>query len=463
MVEPVPVEKKKLRVFGASRLDAIPQLADLDPSTRNAIEAVAAVLPFRVNEYVLDELIDWDRVPDDPYFRLTFPQPEMLADSDFARMIALVEGGASKAQLREAARPIQLAMNPHPAGQLAHNVPSEDGAPLPGMQHKYRETLLFFPTQGQTCHTYCTYCFRWAQFVGLEDLKFASREPELLEAYVRGHPELRSVLFTGGDPMVMKTRVLRRYVEPLLSIEHLASIRFGTKALAYWPQRFVTDDDADDLVRLFEEIVAAGKHVAVMGHYSHPRELGTRVSREAVRRCRSAGAVVRTQAPLIRHVNDDPRLWSELWHAQLRLGAVPYYFFVERDTGPKHYFEVPLARALEIYETAYGTLSGLGRTVRGPSMSCTPGKILIDGVADVAGERVFVLKMIQARDPAWVNRPFFARFDAQATWVDELRPAFGEREFFWEPGLRERLARKAWRRRDDGEVALTSFGVADAE
>ena len=60
------------------------------------------------------------------------------------------------------------------------NVPAIDGTPLPGMQHKYRETVLLFPSAGQTCHTYCSYCFRWAQFVGLEDLKFASREPELL-------------------------------------------------------------------------------------------------------------------------------------------------------------------------------------------------------------------------------------------------------------------------------------------
>src|SRR5690606_33034370 len=96
-----------------------------------------------------------------------------------------------------------------------------------------------------------------------------------LARYVRAHPEITSVLFTGGDPMVMKTRVFRRYVEPLLAINHVQSIRVGTKSLAYWPQRFVTDDDADDLLRLFEEVIAAGKHVALMAHYSHHRELET--------------------------------------------------------------------------------------------------------------------------------------------------------------------------------------------
>ena len=76
-------------------------------------------------------------------------------------------------------------------------------------------------------------------------------------------------------PMVMRTRVLRRFVEPLLSpdLEHVQNIRIGTKAVAYWPQRFVSDEDADDCLRLFEEVIAAGRHLALMGHYSHPVEL----------------------------------------------------------------------------------------------------------------------------------------------------------------------------------------------
>src|SRR5690606_21666860 len=112
-------------------------------------------------------------------------------------------------------RRIQLSMNPHPAGQVELNVPRLEGVSLPGMQHKYRETVLFFPSSGQTCHTYCSYCFRWPQFVGLDELKFAAREADSLVSYLEQHPEVNSVLFTGGDPMVMKTKVLRRYIEPL--------------------------------------------------------------------------------------------------------------------------------------------------------------------------------------------------------------------------------------------------------
>ena len=432
---------RRFKAFGPNHLDDIPQLARLSHEERLTMKAVASVLPFRVNEYVIDELIDWERIPNDPMFQLTFPQPAMLDSEDVDYVVDLIRNGASARELREAVRPIQMRLNPQPGGQLAYNVPDDHGEPVPGVQHKYRETALLFPAPGQTCHSYCTYCFRWAQFVGIEDLKFASKQPDVLAGYVRAHPEITDVLFTGGDPMVMKTHVFRRYVEPLLSIEHLQTIRIGTKALAYWPYRFVTDDDADDLMRLFDEIAGTGKQVAVMGHYSHWRELSTPIAEEAVRRCRSAGAVIRTQAPLIRHVNDDPQVWIRMWRSQLRLGAVPYYMFVERDTGAKDYFKVPLARGLAVYQSAYRQVSGLGRTARGPSMSCTPGKILIDGIAEIAGEKVFVLKMIQARDPDWVNRPFFARFDPDACWIDDLEPAFGESEFYFEPKFREMIAR----------------------
>ena len=217
-------------------------------------------------------------------------------------------------------------------------------------------------------------------------------------------------------------------MEPLLEpgLEHIESVRIGTKSLAYWPQRFLTDPDADDTLRLFEQVNRAGKALALMAHFSHPRELDPAPVTAAIGRIRAAGAIIRTQAPLIRSINDDPDCWSDMWRTQLRLGLVPYYMFVERDTGPQGYFAVTLARAAEIFRDAYSSVSGLCRTVRGPSMSATPGKVCVDGVTDVAGRPVFVLHMIQARDPSLVGRPFFAEFDPGAVWLSDLRPAFAD-------------------------------------
>jgi len=103
-----------------------------------------------------------------------------------------------------------------------------------------------------------------------------------------------------------------------------------------------------------------------------------------------------------------------------------------RDTGAQHYFEVPLVKALEIFKEAYQRVSGLSRTVRGPSMSATQGKVQILGVSEINGEKVFVLQFLQARNPQGVMQPFFAKYDSKATWLDDLKPAFGPKFFFEE-------------------------------
>lgn len=430
-------ESKTFQPLSGQALLDLPQVRDLPNDVQFDMRVVASVLPFRVNNHVLDELIDWSQVPDDPMFRLVFPQRGQLEPELFERVASLLKSGASDEQIKREVRSIQtIDLNPHPAGQLEHNVPLWNGERQEGIQHKYRETVLFFPSQGQTCHAYCGYCFRWAQFVGIDELKFASREAEGLAGYLREHPEVTDVLFTGGDPMVMRTRVLERYIEPLLELDHIQTIRIGTKALAWWPYRFVSDKDADDLLRLFERVRESGKLLALMAHVSLPVELEPRIAREAVRRIRDTGAVIRCQAPLVRHVNDDGKLWADMWKEEVRLGMVPYYMFVERDTGAREYYHLPLASALEVYQTAIRKVSGLARTVRGPSMSAHPGKVCVDGTEVVAGEEVFVLRFLQGRDPEWADRVFHAKFDPHAAWLNELEPAFGERNFFFEAGLR---------------------------
>ena len=430
-----PLAGRRFRAYTAKHLDALTARAGLDASERLAVRAVATVLPFRTNAYVAEELIDWDAAPDDPIYRLVFPQADMLPEADVRRLGGLLARGAPDDEVRATAHQVRMRLNPHPAGQLMLNAPSLDGRPLPGLQHKYPETVLFFPRQGQTCHAYCTYCFRWAQFVDEPELKMATDDVETLVAYLAVHPEVTSVLITGGDPMIMGEAVLRRYIGPLLNdprLDHIESIRIGTKSLAYWPQRFVTDPDADATLALFEEVEQAGKSLAIMAHFSHPRELEPPILATAVQRIRRTGAVIRAQAPLIRSINDDAESWRSMWRTEVRMGMVPYYMFVERDTGPQDYFAVPLARAYEIFRDAYQGVSGLCRTVRGPSMSATPGKVCVDGITRIAGLDVFTLRMIQARDPKLVGTPFFAKFDPNATWLTDLEPVFAPR-FPFEP------------------------------
>ncbi|WP_428102186.1 KamA family radical SAM protein [Candidatus Rariloculus sp.] len=433
-----PAPRERFQAYTQQHLSALPQLAALSPEKRFEIEVVANVLPFRTNRYVAEQLIDWNRVPDDPIFRLVFPQREMLDPEDYAAMAGLLRKRSSRAEIAALANSIRAKLNPHPADQEQLNTAKLDGRTLEGVQHKYDETVLFFPARGQVCHSYCTFCFRWAQFIGDRSLKFASSRPDLLARYLRGQPRVSDLLITGGDPMVMLAHHLESYIEPLITpeLEQIQTIRIGTKSLTFWPQRYVSDPDASELLRVLERWVRAGKHVAIMAHYNHWRELETPIAREAIRRIRETGAVIRSQGPLLRHINDDGDVWGRLWQEQVRLGIVPYYMFVERDTGAREYFEVPLARGWEIYRHAMKQVSGLGRTARGPSMSTSPGKIEIQGVSEIGGEKVFVLRFIQGRRKDWVQRPFFARYDERATWLDQLEPALGASEFFFEPEFR---------------------------
>jgi KamA family protein len=397
------------------------------------MKIVSMVLPFKVNGYVIDELIDWSNVPDDPLFQLTFPHRDMISPDAFATIAEALDAGLDGATLRGLVGEIRRGLNPNPGEQLESNVPTWHGRAIPGLQHKYRETVLVFPRQGQTCHAYCSYCFRWAQFVGDADLRQAVESPADAWNYLAHSREVTDVLFTGGDPMIMSTQRLKTYVQPLLEsrYSHIQNIRFGTKALSYWPYRFTHDEDADELLQLFSSIVERGKHVAVMAHVSHERELSTTGAMNAIQRLRECGATIHAQAPVIRHVNDSADQWANMWQRMVNLGISPYYMFVERDTGASRYFQVTLNDAFRVYTGAISQVSGLARTARGPVMSASAGKILIDGMATHGGQSLFCCRFLQARRPEWVGRPFFAAFDPDAVWIDDLKPASGE-PWFWQ-------------------------------
>ena len=436
----IDMPNPKYKAYTLQNFRKLPQIEGLSEEKKFSMEVVGHVFPLKSNNYVVEELIDWNRVPYDPLFVLTFPQKEMLRFYHFQQMANILRKGATKQEIQNVSNSIRMELNPHPAGQMEQNVPSMNGEKLSGVQHKYSETVLFFPCQGQTCHAYCSFCFRWPQFVWSNGLKFAEKETGHLIQYIHSHPEITDLLITGGDPLFMNTRNLAGYIRTVLEAAppNLNTIRIGTKVLGYWPYRFLTDADAEDLLALFREVTSAGKHLAIMAHFNHMEELKTDAVKQAISRILETGAQIRTQSPLLTHINDDPEVWSEMWNEQVKLGCIPYYMFLVRDTGAQHYFGVSLARAIDIYQKAYRNVSGLARTARGPIMSCAPGKVQILGINEIYGEKVFVLQFLQGRNPNWVRRPFFAKYDEKALWFDELKPAFGEKKFFFEKDMDEK-------------------------
>ena len=426
-------ESPSIKTYTLSNFRELPQIKKMSEEKKIEMEVVGNVLPFKTNNYVVEQLIDWNDIPNDPMFVLTFPQKEMLLSNHYDQMESTLKKTTDKKEIQEVANQIRLQLNPHPAGQMELNVPIlKDGTKLYGMQHKYKETCLFFPSQSQTCHAYCTFCFRWPQFVGMDEMKFAMREGEQLVQYLTEHPEISDVLFTGGDPMIMKAKMFSTYIDALLeaNLPNLKTIRIGTKALSYWPYKFLIDDDADQTLDIFERVTNKGLHLALMAHFNHVTELKTGSVKAAIKRVRETGAQIRTQSPLLAHINEDADMWAEMWRQQVQLGCIPYYMFVVRDTGAQHYFGISLVKAHEIFRNAYKQVSGLGRTVRGPSMSATPGKVQVDGVATIKGKKVIILRFLQGRNPDWVGKPFCAEYDEKAIWLDDLKPAFEEKFFF---------------------------------
>ena len=109
------------------------------------------------------------------------------------------------------------------------------------------------------------------------------------------------------------------------------------------------------------------------------------------------------------------QVWANKWREEVRLGIVPYYMFVARDTGAQAFFNVPLVRAQKLYADAIRSTSGLCRTARGPSMSCTPGKIEVTGVQEIMGQPAFILRFLQCRDEEWIGKVIFAKLPLAST------------------------------------------------
>jgi len=223
--------------------------------------------------------------------------------------------------------------------------------------------------------------------------------------------------------MVMSTDRLREHLEPFLAVDSARKIRIGTRSVAYWPQRFVTDADADDVLRLFARVVASGRTLAVMGHYSHEVELAPRG-----RPPRGVPDTGHRSDHLLPSAADRARQRRRLDVGAAVAGRAvggdgPVLHIHGRDTGPHDYFRVPVDRALRIFQDAYRALPGLARTVRGPVMSTTFGKVVVDGVEDSHNGTVFQLRLLQARDPRLIGRLLPVRYSETAAWLDELEPS----------------------------------------
>jgi len=346
------------------------QIDGLPAETARQLDAVAQRYAFRANDYYLG-LIDWD-APADPIRRLVVPD-----------MAELTPGGDLDA-----------------SDEAANTV-------VQGVQHKYADTALVLAAD--TCAAYCRYCFRKRLF--MRQSAETAHDLSAAYAYVAHHPEITDVLLTGGDPLVLPTATLAVIVRRFAAMPHVRTVRIGSKMPAFNPYRLLDDESLHDLIA---EVTAAGTAIYLMAHFDHPREL-TDLACNGVRAVQRAGAHVVNQCPLIRGINDDDEVLTELFEAATELGMPQYYLFQGRPTAGNAPYRVPLVRGWELFDAARRRCSGLSRRVRF-AMSHASGKVEVVGLDS---ERMY-LRYHRALDPEDESRLLVVRRDDGACWLDEL-------------------------------------------
>ncbi|WP_338494703.1 lysine 2,3-aminomutase [Streptomyces sp. SJL17-4] len=404
-----------MTVYTGHRLAALIADRTGQPALAHDADVVGRVLPLRVGSHAADELIDWSRAPDDPLYRLLVPHRDLLAPADFAAVEQTLRNG-DRDRLRLVVDGLRERLDPHPGGRDCGE-----------LRHPYPETLLVLPDQdprrGRTCPTHCASCFRWPRYTGDPARERALGGPGALSAHLAGHPEITDVVLGGEDPLLMRAELLDPYVTALLDRPRIRTVRIRSKAVSFSPQRFLDAPDADDLLRLLERVVASGRHLTLLLHVSHPRELHPEPARRAVGRLLATGAVVRTQAAVLRHVNDDAGTWARMWREQTGLGLVPYRMLVERGAGARRCFGLPLATVLDVHaEAVRRQVQGRAPAVGGPVMRTERGPLAVDGIVRLQDGPAFALRALRARDPAPAGTVAYARFDPAARWWDELIP-----------------------------------------
>ncbi len=352
-------------------ISSVYNLQGIPPAERLALAEIAARYPFYANSYYLS-LIDWnDR--HDPLRRLIIPSVGELQNWG----------------------------NLDPSNEASITV-------APGVQHKYPHTVLLLCSE--TCGGYCRYCFRKRLFMPHE--KTAFNLPDAIR-YIAEHPAVTNVLLTGGDPLTLRTTRLVEIISALRKIPHLKIIRIGSKMPAFNPQRILNDPQLWEAFRLYSE---PRRRLYLMTHFDHPREL-TDDAVAALDICLTHGVICANQCPLIKGINDDPGVLSDLFRQLSFVGCPPYYVFQCRPTAGNKSFAVPIVRGWKIFQEAMGRGSGLARRPRFV-MSHARGKIEIVGVTN----HQILMRFHRARDHNDSGRVIRFHRNDEACWLDELQP-----------------------------------------
>src|SRR5271154_2822171 len=225
-----------------------------------------------------------------------------------------------------------------PCGEDAHS-------PVPGLVHRYPDRVLFLVTD--RCAAYCRYCTRSRLVSNASGYDFHPQFDRQIE-YIRQHPEIRDVLLSGGDPLLLGDEKLEYLLAKLRAIPHLEFLRIGTRIPIFLPQRITPELCA--MLKKYHPLF-------ISIHSNHPRELTSEV-REALGRLADAGIPLGNQSVLLRNVNDDAVTMRALLHKLLMCRVKPYYIYqCDLINGSAH-LRTSVRKGLEIMESLRGHTSG---------------------------------------------------------------------------------------------------------
>jgi len=280
---------------------------------REKLKKVAELYPIRINSYFLEQL----KGPDDPLWKQVVPSVEEL--DDFLSM----EEELVADPLRE-----------------------EDDMPVPELVHRYPDRVLLMVNN--QCPVICRFCTRKRK-IGFPGIVTRETLRQGIE-YIRENEDIRDVILSGGDPLLVPDKELERILKDLRSIPHLEIIRIGTRVPGTLPQRIT------------EKLCAMLKkyHPLYMNmHFNHPDELTPEVQK-ACEMLADTGIPLGSQTVLLKGINDDSKTMKELFHKLLQVRVKPYYLFQADMTQGTDHFRTHVEKGLEIIKDLQGFTSGMG-------------------------------------------------------------------------------------------------------
>ena len=359
-----------------SSIDSLRRYIDLSEDEEKVLREVVDNHPMNIPRYYLSLLNEYDI--NDPIRKLAIPREDEL-------IVAGSMGDTTK----------------DPYGDDKHNKGN-------GVLHKYPYSALIVATD--YCAMYCRHCFRKA-IVGLPNDKTVDNF-QRAASYIREHKEITNVIISGGDPLLINTRRIRKILESLVDIEHVNYVRIGTRTPVVYPMRFVDDE----LLKCFEEF-NNHKTLYLPTHFNHVNEI-TDIAKEAVLRIRQTGVTVNNQAVLLEGVNDSASDIENLMNGLVTIGVNPYYLYQCMPVSRvRHHFQVTLKKGIDIVDEAKLRLDGYAKRFKF-IMGHDIGKIEICGRINDK----LILKQIHSRpeEPEKASRMMVMALDDKAGWFDDM-------------------------------------------